>query len=611
MQPTAYQYFTTPYLHFIPVDNNGGGARAEVIIYNGQVIDVVLVDGGSGYTKPPKVVVARGYDRVKENSRKADSVIRVGVNPYIEGGFEISSTTSVVISGAPNAPTAIQSIITYGNTFVDTNATRDITQIIVPDPLELPVFTDGLRAERVTLVNAGATINSVVSVSREIKTGKDALLTDITSFVSFTQEKVSREIVRIIDGIINDPIVYIPYNSINEVGSYLDTDLSSTDTIAYVTNTSKFPASGKLLIGKEIVSYYNKSFNAFNSLQRGLAGTTAQNHLAGDYLRTLPEFVSFAGVGVATTVYTEVSVAAASEAVSGVTTISATSLNTIETVSVEDVTRQITISPSPISLPTVDLAISRQITEIQEVGINSVQFIAYYYDIKVYNELINYIEPDSKLIDTNSIFEVTKYYKTGTLDYYEEPVVLFNPIGTRAGLLTLDDPINVITLRSGATETVRNLNTVSDADYSSYYLVNAGNNLGIFENNAFIDTGVSSVSSLSFTDIEFIYPSLTIRDFEERELSAITLSGDKFNLAIPSIQNPVTISTSNGTISSTINVVKTTNFPSSGYLYHSNGTTVFGVISYTGKTQTSFTGCVVVSGSTTISNSAQIIPYFV
>jgi len=89
----------------------------------------------------------------------------------------------------------------------------------------------------------------------------------------------------------------------------------------------------------------------------------------------------------------------------------------------------------------------------------------------------------------------------------------------------------------------------------------------------------------------------------------ITKSGLYFNLNSPSIQNPVALSSTSGTIPSTINVTKTTYFPSSGYIYHSNGTSVFGVIQYTGKTATSFTGCTRYSGSTTISSGAEIIPF--
>ena len=69
-------YYEAPIIHFVPVDQEGGGARAEVIVAFGDVIDIVLIDGGSGYTKAPKIVVAKQYDIVKGN-RKIDSFVNL------------------------------------------------------------------------------------------------------------------------------------------------------------------------------------------------------------------------------------------------------------------------------------------------------------------------------------------------------------------------------------------------------------------------------------------------------------------------------------------------------------------------------------------------------
>ena len=71
----AKDYFTTPILHFIPVDQQGGGARAEVVVSDGNVVDVVLTASGSGYTKAPFVVTARQYDIIKQRGRKIDSLL--------------------------------------------------------------------------------------------------------------------------------------------------------------------------------------------------------------------------------------------------------------------------------------------------------------------------------------------------------------------------------------------------------------------------------------------------------------------------------------------------------------------------------------------------------
>ena len=73
----------------------------------------------------------------------------------------------------------------------------------------------------------------------------------------------------------------------------------------------------------------------------------------------------------------------------------------------------------------------------------------------------------------------------------------------------------------------------------------------------------------------------------------------------PSIQNPVAISSSSGTIGGPIVVQDTTYFPDEGYLFSSSGT----VIQYTGKTSTSFTGCTLVSGPNSINNNDELVPY--
>ena len=69
-------YNEAPILHFVPVDQEGGGARAEVIVAFGDVIDIVITDGGSGYTKAPKIVVAKQYDIIK-GDRKIDSFFNI------------------------------------------------------------------------------------------------------------------------------------------------------------------------------------------------------------------------------------------------------------------------------------------------------------------------------------------------------------------------------------------------------------------------------------------------------------------------------------------------------------------------------------------------------
>ena len=119
------------------------------------------------------------------------------------------------------------------------------------------------------------------------------------------------------------------------------------------------------------------------------------------------------------------------------------------------------------------------------------------------------------------------------------------------------------------------------------------------------DDGACNVSSLSILELTSYYPSLTVNDFAERGNSSYTLVGDKFTLMPPSIQNPVAISSSSGTIGGSIVVQDTTYFPSEGYLFTSGGT----VIQYTGKSSIEFTGCTLYSGPNSINATEELVPF--
>ena len=119
------------------------------------------------------------------------------------------------------------------------------------------------------------------------------------------------------------------------------------------------------------------------------------------------------------------------------------------------------------------------------------------------------------------------------------------------------------------------------------------------------DDGVANASGLSILEFSTYFPAFRIEDFTKRAKSSYTIAGAYFNLIPPSIQNPVAVTSSSGTIPSTVQVQDTTLFPTTGYVFTSGGS----VIQYTGKTSNSFTGCTHVKGPTTISNGQQLVPH--
>ncbi len=101
---SAKEYNTTPILHFIPVDGAGGGARAEVKVSDGHIVDIVLTDSGSGYTKAPKVITARQYDLIKQRGRKIDSLIKLRIEDEVVNNNLAVFTTITPIKGVEGGP---------------------------------------------------------------------------------------------------------------------------------------------------------------------------------------------------------------------------------------------------------------------------------------------------------------------------------------------------------------------------------------------------------------------------------------------------------------------------------------------------------------------------
>jgi len=348
LQPTAYQYYTTPIIEFVPQTEFGGGARAEVIAYGGDILDIVLVEGGSGYTEPPKVVVARGYNKIKSNKRKIDSVTSFVISPQIDSTNLIVST-SIQFFLAGQQPNAI-SIVSFGATFGEIKSDREISSIVTPAQKISTVsyastgIVDVLLSDIVTKsstsISPTASIDIKTTIRPELQTTTIASVNreiDRYSVVGLFDYKPSETLTRygltnagfniglyennvftgsgssdvsgmtLLEFEIAYPNVTIEQfadrklshymsggeifdlvpASVQEFGTYLDAPLSNSLTVIYVTSTTGFPSSGLLLINKEIVRYSSKQSDRFIVQDRGYLNTGAQTHSAGDYIRSI------------------------------------------------------------------------------------------------------------------------------------------------------------------------------------------------------------------------------------------------------------------------------------------------------------------------------------
>jgi hypothetical protein len=577
LQPTAYQYFTPPVIQFIPNDKTGGGAKAEVIIYNGQVIDLVLLDGGSGYQEVPSVTVARGYDIVKDPNRKIDSFTKLNFNIEVTGFVLVSSSFINVRSGRLDSIFA--EIISLGGP-VETTFNRNLSAIIQTIN---NVSFETQRFPIETCVSGGfikpVEFSSVVSINKETVNIIDVPF-DIISTSAITS--TDREITRRITKLVNNAIVETAPNSINDIGAFLDISLSETDTIVYIADTRKFPDFSRLLIGKEIVTYNGKLSDRFLNVVRGAFGTTATTHEAGDYLRHLPELVSVVSVAPSVSVVTEVKITEVHFTDTSIIRVRLIS-STADVSSKNDVNTQIK-NTFDIEINKSDTTISTQ--TIVSIG-SSLETISTAIVTSATENILLSSSIQIEAVSSIKLIENTKviiFYKTGILDYFEEYVILANPVRTRSENVILNSPINEIYQRNGTIVVVNNRPFIKEEYLNSYSLGNAGFTLKSFENNIFVNSGSFGING-SIESLTLAFPSLTIKDFERNSNSSITLTGDKFNIGIPSINSIGAFTTNSVDVNqTTIEVQTTENFPESGKLLIGKE-----VISYANKTPNTFT----------------------
>lgn len=342
VQPTAYQYFTNPILHFIPKDGNGGGAKAEVVICNGQVLDVIITDSGAGYTEPPEVVVARKYSIIKKNSRKIVGDLRMlQIIPKLKLDFSVITEINVFTDGENIV--YIFDILSFA--FKDINLI--LTRILTPDILNLKAEKTSNTHYTIT-TQSNNVIDSIVSANRNItnileiqkpkvivkydKTIKTAIsftgVSDIlhddyfgsygqnilgnrlqcfetAKFIEPEYSDVSKLTIEEFSMIYPESIIRdfdepntvkvtstlkerfnLGYSSIQNFGAILEISVNTTDNIIYIANTASFPNQGKLLLEDEIISYEQKLSDRFINVKRGVDRTKAKSHTAGSYLRS-------------------------------------------------------------------------------------------------------------------------------------------------------------------------------------------------------------------------------------------------------------------------------------------------------------------------------------
>ena len=304
-----------------------------------------MTNGGSGYTKAPKVVVAKQYS-IKKQNRKIDSF----VNPILLNQFssvsqpgpvnaESSYTITKGVGGTPPGAAIVTTMISpaaIGGTVItvelpsialDQAATFTVRQELLyirppstgtadvktPDSnikvhLELDRsiqsqpslstqvwrvfqyqygFTDYRFWSTPPVGFTNTTLRPSFQMWENAKfmdTGN--ILHNGVSVSAYTIEEFARWGFDLEDfstypgsGISDAGYAFnVGYPSINYYLGRINQNLNDSDTIVYAENTTDFPATGTLQLGKEQITYTGKLSDRFTGCTRGVNGTTAQSH---------------------------------------------------------------------------------------------------------------------------------------------------------------------------------------------------------------------------------------------------------------------------------------------------------------------------------------------
>ena len=241
--PDAYQYDTPPVLSIEPVNDNGGGARAHVVVDGGEVIDVILTEGGSGYTAIPTVNVSRGYKIIKGH-RQFDSKY----TKYIE--HTITGTSALTTASSVGEATQLAYEFTHSVAAVSSqNNVLEVTQQLLRNVSAPDISQEIVLKPKETNVS-----NNVVSIlatpGNTVKQIKTSALATSSQETKLTSPSLA-------------PAMTIASSIDVKKADLLDVDLNWGDAHVMVPTTAAFDASGNLQVGEYYIEYSSKLSDRF------------------------------------------------------------------------------------------------------------------------------------------------------------------------------------------------------------------------------------------------------------------------------------------------------------------------------------------------------------
>ena len=241
--PQAHNYDTPPVLTFEPVDLNGGGAKAHVIVDGGNVIDVILESGGSGYTAPPVVNVSRGYDIIKKTRQFDTKYIRKFEDTIT--GLNTLSTVSLVGEATQLAYEFTHSVAAASSQSDQVKVTQ---QLVRDNKVSVGATEIHVTTPHSITQSAMGTTTSLTHSIKQIELDNTLSMTGTVRLTTPT----------------NAPTIGMGTSTTAVLSAtILDGDFDWTDSNVMVSTTAAFDATGVIQVGKFRIAYSSKLSDRF------------------------------------------------------------------------------------------------------------------------------------------------------------------------------------------------------------------------------------------------------------------------------------------------------------------------------------------------------------
>jgi hypothetical protein len=224
-------------------DNPGTGAEAIAQITNGKVTNVIITNGGSGYTEPPELIFAKKYEIIRPHTplfMRNNTIVDISLASALLPGFNVvneSELEDIIPLVSTQLTTSHTSVLEIENKTNRDTSRPGLSYVLETfDNNKFSYEPRDLNDPLASYLGTGVTIEMINRYAPALTVG------DFTTHRGATQGATEPNIINI------GPEAYMSY------GFTLPNGASSTDTIIEIDGSiNNVPSSGFIELGDELI----------------------------------------------------------------------------------------------------------------------------------------------------------------------------------------------------------------------------------------------------------------------------------------------------------------------------------------------------------------------